>query len=71
MSLTPAHDERLMREKKESVELCGKNRGPHNYMPIEMIKNNEIERVTRLMCTICFKHVSVSNLLQHSSEVSY
>jgi hypothetical protein len=71
MSLTPVHDERLVRNKRESVELCGKNRGPHNYMPIEMIKNNEIERVTRLMCTVCFTHVSVANLLEHSKEVSY
>ena len=71
MSLTPAHDERLMRTKKESVELCGKNRGPHDYIPIEWVKSNVAERVTRLLCRTCFKHVSVSNLLEHSVEVSY
>lgn len=71
MSLSPAHDERLMRTKKESVELCGKNRGPHDYIPIQWITNKEVKSVTRLMCRTCFKHVSVFHLLEHSDEVSY
>lgn len=71
MSLTPAHDERLMRTKKESVELCGKNRGTHDYIPIEWSKTETIERVTRLMCRICFNHISMSNILENSREVSY
>ena len=71
MSLTPAHDERVMRDKKESVELCGKNRGPHDYIPIEWLttSNSNIKRVTRLMCRTCFKHISVSNILENSIEV--
>lgn len=71
MSLTPVHDERLVREKKEAVELCGKNRGPHDYIPIEWLKTATSERVTRLLCRICFKHISVFNILENSSEVSY
>jgi len=70
-SLSPANDQRLLREKKESVELCGKNRGPHDYIPIEWLKNDNAERVTRLLCTNCFKHVSVYNILENSCEVSY
>jgi hypothetical protein len=71
MSLTPAHDENVKRLKKESVELCGKNRGPHDYVPIEWSLSATTKRVTRLMCRICFTHVAISNLLQHSEEVNY
>lgn len=70
-SLTPAHDERVMRDRKEAVELCGKNRGPHDYIPIEWLKNEFTERVTRLLCRICFKHISVYNILENSIEVNY
>ena len=71
MSLTPAYDAAKIREKKESVELCGKNRGSHDYIPIEWLKTNTSERVTRLMCRICFCHVSIFNILENSTEVSY
>jgi hypothetical protein len=71
MSLTPARDERLARERKEAVELCGKNRGPHDYIPIEWLKTETSERVTRLLCRNCFNHVSVRSLLENYNDVSY
>jgi len=71
MSLTPAHDERAIREKKEKVELCGKNRGPHNWIEIESIKTIETHRVTRLMCLTCFSNVSIKSLLENYPDVSY
>jgi hypothetical protein len=52
------------RKLRESVELCGKNRGPHDYIPIEWNKTETAERVTRLFCRICFSHVSVASLLE-------
>jgi hypothetical protein len=71
MSLTPARDEAELRKIKEAVELCGKNRGPHDYIPIEWLNNGEFKRLTRLMCRICFKNVAVSTLLSNYPEVSY
>lgn len=68
-SNTPAYDELESRKKRESVELCGKNRGPHDYIPIEWIKNENVERVTRLFCRICFCNVAMSNLLENYLEV--
>lgn len=67
----PALSEREFRDKKEAVELCGKNRGPHDYMPIEWLSTNTSKRVTRLMCRICFSHISMVNILENSREVSY
>jgi hypothetical protein len=67
----PAYDERAFREKKEAVELCGKNRGPHDYIPIEWLKTATSERVTRMMCRICFNHITMMNILENSREVSY
>jgi hypothetical protein len=71
MSNTPAYDAQKIRERKEAVELCGKNRGPHDYMPIAWVRDATNERVTRLMCRTCFCHVAISNLLENSQEVSY
>lgn len=73
MSLTPAHDEQQIRRKKEAVELCGKNRGPHDYIPIEFneseISNGvKIKRVTRILCRTCFANVSIKNLLDAYPE---
>lgn len=70
-----AHDEMKERQKRESVELCGKNRGPHSYIPIawmdKTVAEGSLRVVTRFMCTTCFKHVSVANLLENAIEVSY
>lgn len=71
MSLTPAHDERLAREQREAVELCGKNRGPHDYIPIEWMITETHKRVTRLLCRHCFNSVSVMSLLNRYKDVSY
>ncbi len=66
-----AYDEKQIREAKEAVELCGKNRGPHNYIPIEWLRTDTSERVTRIMCLTCFCHVALSNILEYSKEVKY
>jgi hypothetical protein len=71
MSLTPADDARTARERKEAVELCGKNRGPHDYIPIEWLMTATSKRITRMMCRICFNHVTIMNLLENAQEVSY
>lgn len=70
MSLTPARDELEQRRKREAIELCGKNRGPHDYMPIEWTSGNGIERVTRLLCRVCFNNVSVKTLIEAYKEIS-
>lgn len=69
MSYTPAQDEKEKRTRKETVELCGKNRGVHHYIPIEWAMTEQFKRVTRLMCLVCFSHVSVYNLMQVYPEI--
>ena len=69
MSLTPARDEAEARKIRETVELCGKNRGPHDYMPIEWNMSPTSRRVTRLFCRVCFGHVSVKSLLENYPEI--
>ena len=78
MSLHPARDEAEARKKREAIELCGKNRGPHDYIPIESridvdrTPNSEssINRVTRFMCRVCFNSVNTSTLLATYKDVS-
>lgn len=75
MSLTPALDEIKAREIREAIELCGKNRGPHDYIPIEWMYVNkdgiEFKRVTRFLCRICFCNVTTVTLLGSYKDVSY
>ena len=70
-TINPAYDEAEARKKRESVELCGKNRGPHDYMPIEWVRVESAERVTRLMCRVCFCNVSTATLLLNYPEVNF
>lgn len=69
MSLTPALDAAEARKKKDLIEKCGKNMGPHDYIPIEWNKTETAERVTRLFCRVCFSHVSVKALLDNYPEI--
>lgn len=72
MSLTPAIDEKTKRERREAIELCGKNRGSHDYIAIEKrVTIDNCERVTRLMCLVCFRHVSIETLLQDNPPLKY
>jgi hypothetical protein len=74
MSLTPAKDEAEARKIREAIELCGKNRGPHDYMPIEWFYTNkdgiEYKRVSRLLCRVCFCSVNTTTLLASYKDVS-
>lgn len=70
MSLNPAQDQIEATRKREAVELCGKNRGPHDYIPIEWLKSATSERVTRLLCRTCFCHIAVSILLENYPEIT-
>lgn len=75
MSLHPARDEAAAKKKREEIELCGKNRGPHDYMPIEWLyvkddKGNDYKRVSHLLCRVCFCNVNTSTLLANYNDVS-
>lgn len=69
MSLTPAQDEVDARRKKDAIELCGKNRGPHDYIPIEWFSSNGFNRVTRMMCIVCFNNVAMDVLIENYPEI--
>lgn len=81
MSLTPALDEIEARKIREDIELCGKNRGPHDYIPIEWSLVNKanidgqllearIKRVTRFLCRVCFNTVDTSTLISMYRDIS-
>jgi len=75
-SLTPALDEAEARRIRESIELCGKNRGPHDYVPIEKVTKSDmetsesIERVTRFLCRVCFNTINTSTLISMYKDIS-
>jgi len=75
MSLHPAKDEAEARKRREEIELCGKNRGPHDYIPIEWFYKKdemgiEYKRVSRFLCRVCFNSVNTVTLLSMYKDVS-
>lgn len=70
MNLNRAHDEKKARELKEAIELCGKNRGPHDYIPIEWTEKIGLSRVTRLLCRTCFRNISMKYLIENYPEIT-
>jgi hypothetical protein len=75
MSLTPAKDDIEARKKREEIELCGKNRGSHDYIPIEWFYTEDsmkvkYKRVSRLLCRVCFCNVNTSTLLASYKDIS-
>ncbi len=74
-TLHPARDEMQARKVREAIELCGKNRGPHDYIPIEWMYSQkegepEFKRITRFLCRVCFNTVNTATLLQMYDDVS-
>lgn len=71
-SLTPAQDDIEARRIREAIELCGKNRGPHDYIPIEWRSdsNVNIKRVTRFLCRVCFNTVDTCTLISMYKDIS-
>jgi hypothetical protein len=55
-------------KRKEAIELCGKNRGPHQYIPISWSNDGKLERVEMLMCKVCFSRVAMKTLYEHYGE---
>lgn len=75
MNLHPARDEAEARKKRELIELCGKNRGPHDYIPIEWFyskddKGIQYKRISHFLCRVCFCNVNTSTLLKMYNDVS-
>lgn len=68
-SLTPAYDQKQRRQLIEAIEKCGKNMGPHDYVPIEWQKVKDVEIVTKMLCRVCFYHVEVETLLRMYGEL--
>ena len=77
-SLTPAYDQIEWQKKLDAINKCGKNYGPHDYIPIEWVSHNEdkaidqviqIKKVTKLMCRTCFVYVEVETLMKMYGEV--
>jgi hypothetical protein len=53
-----------------AIEKCGKNQGPHQYIPVRWHHDVEtnIEEVTHFMCMVCFTRVGIATLLKHGFE---
>ena len=66
--LTPAANQKEYERKIETVTLCGKNRGPHDYIPVAWSNKEGQEWVTMFMCRVCFTRVSNKTLIDNFDE---
>lgn len=73
-SLTPAQDEIEARRIRDEIEKCGKNMGPHDYVPIEWfyVKRDGIDykRVNRFLCRVCFNTINTATLIGMYKDIS-
>jgi hypothetical protein len=53
----------------DAISVCGKNRGPHDYIPVAFAKDTNAEYVTMFICRTCFVRVSTQTLYEHFPEV--
>lgn len=72
MSLNPELDAAKAKQARDAIELCGKNRGTHDYIPIEWVTDaeNAAKRVTRLLCRTCFSNVAMETIIKNYPDVS-
>lgn len=72
----PAANHRAMQERYEAVTLCGKNRGPHDYVATFWKEWDELDKagkptgyrlksVAEFMCRTCFTRVEIDTLLKN------
>lgn len=52
----------------DDLRCCGRNRGPHDYIPVKWVRDGEIEHVKEIMCRICFQRVNMKTLYENFSE---
>lgn len=64
----PAYNQKELDRKLDLVTTCGKNRGPHYYIPIQWETVNNVEYVSMFMCRVCFTRVSLETLVQNFPE---
>lgn len=70
MNSSPALTQKQYEMRLQAVMLCGKNMGPHDYMPISWVRDEKTEHVTHLMCRVCFVRLNMKTLYNEFPEVS-
>ncbi len=55
--------------KVDAITLCGKNRGPHDYIPLSWLKTNTAEHVTHLICKTCFLRINLDTITKYFPEI--
>jgi len=66
----PAQNHMEQKRKWEAVHMCGMNRGPHDYIPIEWTIHPEFKQVSVMLCRVCFVRVDVAMLAKNFPKVS-
>lgn len=60
-----AHEKRI-----DALTKCGKNMGPHDYIPMAWNKKEEYEWVDKLICRVCLCQVNTSTLINLFPDLS-
>lgn len=68
---SPLLNQKDYEKKIDAIQLCGKNRGPHDYLPIawNYTKDPEAKYVTALLCRVCFNRIKMTTIIENFEEV--
>ncbi len=53
----------------DSIKVCGANRGPHDYIPIQKLVTDTAEHVTMMMCRVCFSRIPIQKIFEYFPEI--
>ena len=53
----------------DAIKLCGRNRGPHDWIPVRWRKIEDGEQISDFMCRVCYHRVSMATLAQYFPEL--
>jgi len=67
----PKITQREYDRKIDAMKVCGTNRGPHDYIPIAWVKQDDNREVTVLMCRVCFCRIRTETLLDQFEEIKF
>lgn len=78
MAIPPGWTQKDYDKRINDIKLCGRNMGPHDYIPVRWMIESEdssesklqTKEVTHFMCRICFAKVNMKTILKEFPDLS-
>ena len=61
-------DQKEFDRRIDKITVCGKNRGPHDYIPVAWVMSETKKHIEVIMCRVCFQRVHMNTLYENFDE---